>query len=264
MPSGSAGSSRAHSSTTSQRAPRSLTPVPTIRARILPLYTGKLVATEKKTTNTDPRGEDDLCDNAAQMGGAERSCGSRARGSGRGGCSRGGAKRRAQRAAHSAAASTPGSRREQRSNRASWSRRATSWSSRRSWSWRRGREKESGTPTPTPTHPHTERERQRERQTETERERKPRDNGLYKLETDARCVRECVRERESERGERRDRRETRDERERRVRGQRRERRETRDERRRGAAAPLHVSNMPRAWGVVRKTKLYRVIKKVRE
>ena len=35
MPSGSAGSSRAHSLTTSQRAPRSLTPVPTIRARIV-------------------------------------------------------------------------------------------------------------------------------------------------------------------------------------------------------------------------------------
>ena len=35
VPSGSAGSSRAHSSTTSQRAPRSLTPVPTNRARIV-------------------------------------------------------------------------------------------------------------------------------------------------------------------------------------------------------------------------------------
>ena len=35
VPSGSAGSSRAHSSTTSQRAPRSLTPAPTIRARIV-------------------------------------------------------------------------------------------------------------------------------------------------------------------------------------------------------------------------------------
>ena len=46
---------------------------PEILLEILPLYTGKLAATEKKTTNTDPTHPETFLTTLLQMGGAERS-----------------------------------------------------------------------------------------------------------------------------------------------------------------------------------------------
>ena len=210
---------------------------------VLPLYTGKLVATEKKTTNTDPPTHIGLFDNAAQMGGAERSCGS-------------GSRQRARRL-------QPRRRKAPRTARGAQRRRVDTWEQARAALEQgeleparnelvepaelelapraRERERDTHTHTHTPTH----RERTTARETDRDREReKAERQWTLQVETDARCVRACARKRERERRETRQARDERREREASERAKEREKREERDESRRGAAAPLqHASRV---------------------
>ena len=114
----------------------------------------------------------------------------------------------------------------------------------------RARERERDTHTHPYTHTQRENDSERDRQRQREREslEKAERQWTLQVETDARCVRACARERERERRETRQARDERREREASERAKEREkrdeRRETRDESRRGAAAPLqHASRV---------------------